>query len=142
MAYGVSKVDVWMAEIADEAGAMDRVLGAIAQAGGNLECVIGRRKPDKPGFGQVFVSPVKGKKVQDAAKAAGMVPADMVTLRVETPNKPGKGHDVMRAIAAAGVNVRGISMIAVGTKAVAYVGLDSKDDAERAIKAVKAAGKK
>ena len=141
MPFDVSKVDVWAAEIPDQAGALDRLLAALADAGANLECVIGRREKAKPGTGQVFISPVKGKKAQDTARAVGLAPADMVTLRVEGSNKPGTGHALMAAIAAAGVNVRGISAVSLGTKSVAYIGLDSKDDADKAIKAIRAAGK-
>ena len=142
MALKVTKADVWVAEIADEPGAMDRVLGAVAGAGGDLECLIGRRRHDLPGKGQVFVSPIKGKKVQQAAREAGLAPAsDMVTLRIEGPNKVGMAHVVMGAVADAGVNVRGISAMGMGNKTVAYVGLDSSADAERAIKAIRRAAK-
>jgi hypothetical protein len=140
MAYEVTKVDVWATEIEDKAGELDRVLAALADAGANLECVIGRREPGKPGMGQVFVSPIADAKVKKAAKAVGLAPADMITLRIEAPNKPGKAHDIMDAISQANINVRGFSMIGLGNKAVAYVGLDSKADADKAIRAIRDIG--
>jgi hypothetical protein len=142
MAIEVTRVEVWSAEMPDQAGALDRILGALADAGANLECVIGRRNPENPGSGHVYVTPIKGRKVQNAARAAGLKPAENIaTLRVETPNKTGQGHLVMRAIAQAGLNVRGVSAVSIGTKSIAYIGLDSREDADRAIKALKAAGK-
>jgi len=53
MPVSVSKVDIWTAEISDQAGALDRILSAVANAGGNLGCVIGRGSPAKPGSGHV-----------------------------------------------------------------------------------------
>jgi hypothetical protein len=142
MPITVNKVDVWVAEIPDEAGALDELLGALAEAGANLECVIGRRRHDRPNRGQVFITPVKGAKAQKAARASGLAPAKgMVTLRVETPQKAGIGHKIMQAVADAGVNVRGISAASIGTKAVAYIGFDSSRDADKAMKVIKAAGK-
>jgi len=142
MAIRVSKVDVWSGTMPDQPGALDAILASLAKAGANLECVIGRRQPHQPGQGHVYLTAVKGKKAQKAAEAAGLHRADNLgTLRVETPNKPGAGHAVLEAIAGAGVNVRGISAIALGAKAVAYIGFDSPEDAARAAAAIKAAGK-
>ena len=142
MALQVKTVEVWSGLMPDQAGALDRVLEALAAAGANLECVVGRRQPDQPGMGHVYLTPIKGKKVVAAAQAAGLAPVKTMTLRVEGPNKPGSGHAVMAAVAAAGVNVRGVSMIALGNKSVAFIGLDSAADAAVASKAIKAADKR
>jgi hypothetical protein len=143
MAINVTKVDVWMGEMEDQAGALDRMLEVLAEAGVNLECVIARRMAEKPGWGHVYLTPIKGKKAQAAASAVGLTPAsNMATLRVETPNKPGTGHAVMGAIASAGVNVRGVSGVSLGTTSVAYIGFDSPEDAAKAAAAIKKVGKK
>jgi predicted amino acid-binding ACT domain protein len=103
-----------------------------------VDCVIARRQPDKPGSGIAFMSPVKGKKVQDAARSAGIVPAMSIsTLRVEGSDKPGLGAKILRAIADVGVNLRGVSAAVVGNKFVAYFGFDNGDDAAKAAKAIK-----
>jgi hypothetical protein len=141
MAIKVTKVDVWAGEMEDRAGSLDRILGVLTQAGVNLEGVIARRTAEKPGWGHVYLTPVKGKKAEAAAMAAGMMPVSKTaTLRVEMPNKAGTGHVVMGAIAAAGVNVRGITAVAAGTTSVAYIGFDSAEDAARAAVAMKKAG--
>jgi hypothetical protein len=141
MAVTVTKVDVWAADLKDEAGSLAAVLEALAGAGGNIECIIARRRHDRPGTGQLFITPIKGAKVQKAAKSVGLSPAtDMATLRIETPNKAGVGQKVMAAIAGAGVNIRGISAATIGNKAVAYIGLDNKADADKAVKALRKIG--
>lgn len=142
MALDITKVDVWAAEIADRPGGLASVLDGIAQAGGNLEAVIARRQPDKPGMGVVFVSPIKGKAVQTAAKKAGLSPAtNIATLRIEGPDRAGVGHRILKAIADAGVNARGASALTIGNKFVAYIGFDNAADAASAAKAIKASEK-
>jgi hypothetical protein len=143
MALKVTKVDVWAGEMQDQAGALARLLETLAGARASVECCIARRQPDKPGSGVAFVSPVKGKKAQDAARAAGIVPAaNIATLRVEGPDKPGLGAKMTRAVADAGVNMRGLSAAVIGNKFVAYFGFDNPDDAAKAAKALKSVDRK
>ncbi len=142
MTIRVSKVDIWSGNLPDQPGGLDRILGDLAAAGANLECVIGRRHPQLPGHGHVYLTPVKGRKAQQAATAAGLHLATNVgTLRVEMPNKPGTAHVVLQAIADASINVRGFTALAQGAKALAYIGLDSPADAVKAAAAIKAATK-
>src|SRR5579863_2587443 len=111
MALKVTKVDVWAVEIRDEPGELARVLETISEAGGDIEGVVARRQADKFRAGVVFLTPVKGKKVQAAARAIGAEPGDgLATLRVEGGNSRGVGARMMRAIADAGINVRGLSV--------------------------------
>jgi hypothetical protein len=140
MAYKISKVDVWSAEIPDQPGGLANALEPLAAAGAQLECLIARRQPDKPGTGVVYLTPIKGKKPQDAARAAGITPAadKIATLRLEGPDSPGGGAAVCRAIQDAGINIRGLSGVKVGNKVVAYIGFDSDADATNAAKAIKA----
>jgi len=139
MAVKITKVDVWAADLQDQPGDLARVLEALADAGGSIECVIARRQSDRPGTGVGFITPVKGKKVQAAAQSAGLNNSGIATLRVEGNDKPGLGAALCRAIADAGVNVRGVSAAVLGNKFVAYFGFDSVPDADRASKAMKAA---
>ena len=143
MAITISKVDVWSATISDQAGALDQILAALAAAGDNLECIVGRREPANPGKGHVYMTPIKGKKAEAAARAAGLERAqNIANLRIESPNKAGTGHKIMQAIAQAGINVRGISMVGIGNKSIAYIGFDSPEDAAKATAAIKALNKK
>jgi hypothetical protein len=138
MALNVQRVAVWAGDLEDRSGSLADKLGALAGGGANLEFVIARRKPEQPGGGVLFVAPVKGKKVQDAARNAGMSEAaDVPTLRVEAPDRPGLGERIMRAIGDEGINARGFSAAAMGNRCVAYIGFDGSDDADRAAAALK-----
>jgi hypothetical protein len=138
MVLKVTKVEVWAAEMQDQPGGLAGILEPLAGAGASLQCVIARRRADKPGSGVVFITPIKGKKVLAAAQSAGInCAATIPTLRVEGPDKPGLGARMMRAIADAGINVRGVSALALGRQFAAYIGFDSAADAGAAAKALR-----
>jgi hypothetical protein len=134
----ISKVDVWAGDIQDQPGGLARVLSALAERGGSIECVVARRKSDGSGAGDVFVSPVKSRRMQEAAARVGLKQAsDIATLRIEGPDRPGLGGRITQAIADAGINMRGLTAAVMGRSFVAYFGLDSSDEADRAAKAIK-----
>ena len=141
MALKVTQVGVWRGDLRDAPGGLADALEAMARGGASVEFVIARRNDNQPGIGQVFVTPLKGKRAADAARAAGLSEASNVpTLRVEGADRPGLGSRITRAIADAGVNVRGVSAAVIGNKFVAYIGLDSNADAESAARALKSVG--
>jgi hypothetical protein len=134
MAYAVSKVDVWAGEIADRPGGLASTLEGLQNAGVNLEFLVARRAPDKPGTGVVFVTPIKGAKQKSAAGAAGLQTTDTHSLRVEGPDRPGLGTKMTRALADGGINLRGISAAAIGRRAITYFAFDSAADADNAVR--------
>jgi hypothetical protein len=137
----VTKVDVWAAHIEDRPGSLAKLLGALAGAGADLECVIARRDPSKTGKGVAFVTPVQGANVRKAAKAERLVPAEkLATLKVEGDDAPGLGSRIISAIAEAGVNLRGVSGAVVGRRFVVYLGFDGNADAAKAARVLKALG--
>ncbi len=143
MAMKVTKTDVWAVEIQDQPGGLAKVMEGIAGAGANLQCVIARRQADKPGTGVAFVTPLKGKKVLAAAAAAGFTETQRIaTLRVEGVDRPGAGAQIAKAVADAGVNLRGVSAVALGNKFVSFLGFDTWDDANRAAAALRALSRK
>ena len=71
MALEITQVEVWAATIEDRPGGLDEKLDPLAKAGANLEFVIARRTPNKPGEGVVFVTPIEGDAAVEAATAAG-----------------------------------------------------------------------
>ncbi|MBI4524782.1 MAG: ACT domain-containing protein [Deltaproteobacteria bacterium] len=138
MAYTIKKVDVWAGEIADRPGGLAEKLTALSEAGGNLEFLVSRRSPEKPGTGVVFVTPVKGAKEKKAAQAAGLATTDTLhSVRVEGPDRAGLGMKMTHALADAGINLRGVSAAALGRRAVTYFGFDSAADADNAIRILK-----
>jgi hypothetical protein len=138
MALQVQRSDVWAGDVSDVPGGLADMLGPLADAGASLDFVIARRDPSQPGQGQVFVTPVKGKRAEGAAENVGLRRADTVsTLRVEGPDKAGLGNRIARSIADQGINVRGVSAAVIGARFVAYLGFDNAEDADRAAQALK-----
>lgn len=138
MALKVNRADVWAGDLSDQPGSLARVLGAVADAGGSVECVIARRKDNSAGAGTVFITPVQGKRVQDAARGAGLSPASNIgTLRVEGSDRPGLGRRITQAVADGGISMRGLTAAVLGNRFVAYLGFDSTADADRAAEAIR-----
>jgi len=136
MAYDITKVEVWAGDMVNRPGTLARVLEAMAGGGADLEFVIARRVNDNTSRG--FFAPIKGKKQQEAAKDVGLQKAaGLRALRIEGPNKPGLGAMMTRAIAGAGVNLRGLSAAAIGKRSVCYIAFDSEEDAKQAGRVLK-----
>ena len=132
------RVTTWAAAIEDQPGELAAKLCALAVAGVNLEFLIARRAPDKPGTGVVFITPVEGAKQGRAAKAAGFHKADNLhTVRIEGDDKPGVGARLTQAFADEGLNLRGLSAAAIGNKFVCHVAVDSEADAAKAVRIVR-----
>jgi hypothetical protein len=140
MAYTIKKVDVWSAEVADRPGGLGDKLAALSDAGASFEFLVSRRSPDKPGTGVVFLTPIKGMKQKGAAQSAGFNTSDSLhSVRIEGPDRPGLGTKMTRALADAGINLRGVSAAALGRRAVTYLAFDSAADADTAVRTLKKA---
>jgi hypothetical protein len=138
MRVDVSHVDVWAASMDDRPGALAEKLDALAQADIDLEFIIARRAPDKPGTGVVFVTPIKGPRQIRAARKAGFEKTrSLHGLRVATGNKPGFGAELTMRLGNAGINLRGLSGAAIGNRAIFHLAFDSSDDASKAKRLLK-----
>ena len=138
MALNVTRVDVWAASIEDQPGGLAEKLEELAAAGAQLEFVVARRAPDKPGTGVVFLAPVTGAAQVRAAKKAGFEKTgSMHSVRIEGPDKPGLGARMTRALAGAGINLRGLSAAAMNKRCVVYLSVDSAADATKAMRILK-----
>ncbi len=138
MAYSVKKVDVWAADMVNRPGMLARALEALTEAGADMEFLVGRRATEKTS--RVFIAPIKGKKQKDAAKEVGFVPAvGMNALRVEGPDRRGLGSAMSRAIAAADVNIRGVTAARMGRKAIFYYAFKTPDETKSAAAALRKA---
>ncbi len=132
MALKVSKAELWSATIDDRAGGAADKLEPLSKAGANFEFVFARRTPEQPGMGVLFITPVKGAKLVQAAQAAGFGKSTtMHSVRIEGTDKPGVTALVMRSLATAGISFRALSAIAIGRKFVHFVALDSAEDAAK-----------
>jgi hypothetical protein len=133
MTLKVRKAEVWSATIEDRAGGAAAKLEPLSKAGANFEFVLTRRTPETPGSGVMYVTPVRGAKVVQAAQSVGLgVASTMHSLRIEGADKPGTTANVARALANAGISFRGLCAIAVGKRFVSFLALDSAEDAVKA----------
>ena len=138
MTVDVARVDVWTGEIEDRSGGLSEKIEAVSEAGANLEFVIARRTPEKPGWGQVFMAPLRGVAQARAARAAGMTKAlDVYTLRIEGPNKPGFGAAITHTVAEASINMRGLSGAGLGRRCAIYLSFDNSAETEKARRILK-----
>jgi hypothetical protein len=130
----VERVDVWAAGIKDEPGALARILAELQVAGADLDFVLARRAPEKPGTGVVFITPLNGdEEIHAAAELGFNVTSSVQCVRVEGNNAPGVGATLTGKLAEAGINLRGLSAGVIGTRFVLYIGLDSEADADKAV---------
>lgn len=128
------RVDVWAASIRDEPGALATMLDVLRDAGADLECIIARRAPDQPGTGAVFVAPLRGDEEVSAAAMLGFNITNSVhSVRVEGENERGVAAELTGKLAAAGVNLRGLSAAVLGHRFIMYLGLDTVDDADKVV---------
>jgi hypothetical protein len=137
MGLFVEAVDVWAAPISDRPGSLAEALKALRDAGADLQCIIARRAPDQPGKGVVFVTPLQGDQEIAAAAQVGFSASHTVhSVRVMGRDRPGIAATVTQKISEASINLRGFSSVVVGTQFIAYLAVDSREDADRVIKAL------
>lgn len=136
----VERADVWAASVKDEPGGLARALTALRETGADLDFIIARRAPEKPGTGVVFVSPLRGDKEVAAAGALGFnVTSSVHSVRVQGTNEPGVAAALTAKLADAGINLRGLSAGVSGSMFIIYIGLDSAADAEKAVEILRSA---
>jgi len=128
----VEHVDVWAATIEDRPGALAYVLAELREAGADLQFIIARRA--EPGKGVVFVTPLRGdREIAAAAQVGFNVTRTLQSVRVMGRDRPGIAAQLTRKLADAGINLRGFSASVIGTQFLAYVAVDSQDDANKVI---------
>jgi hypothetical protein len=130
----VENVDVWAATIEDRPGGLAEVLAALREAGADLQFVIARRAPEAPGKGVVFVTPLQGDREIRAASEVGFnVTRKVHSVRVMGRDRPGIAAELAQRLADGGINLRGFSASVIGTQFVAYLAVDSPNDANKAM---------
>jgi hypothetical protein len=138
MALQVSRVDIWAGSVQDRPGALAEKLTALAEAGAELQYVMARRAPEKPGTGVVFLAPLKGARQTQAAKRAGLHKSRSIfAVRAEGADKPGLGAQITAALGAKDINLRGMSAAVIGKRFVLYLALDGSTDATKAARVLR-----
>lgn len=130
----VEREDVWVASLEDKPGAMAEKLAALAEAGADLDFIIARRSPEKPGTGVLFVTPLReDREVREAATLGFSVSSHLHSVRVEGLNEPGIAAKLSGRISKTGINLRGFSGAAFGTRFVMHLAFDTTEDALKAV---------
>lgn len=142
MAFTVRKIKMRRAKVKNQAGALAQLLAPVAEAGLDLEAVIGYASK-KTGPVDVYCSLVDtSKKAGAAADACGFtVDEASPALLVEGDNGAGVLRKVAQAVADAGVSMRVCLALPVGSQFAALLGFDDPADADKAAKKIRAAGK-
>jgi len=134
----VERAEVWVASMKDKPGGLANKLAALADAGADLDFLIARRSPDKPGTGVVFATPLQGDAEIAAAADVGFTLASSLhSVRIEGDNRPGIGAQLTRILADAGINLRGLSAAVIGPRFVAHLALDTAEDATKTMALLK-----
>lgn len=141
MPVTVKKIILWRTEVDNKPGALASTLEPPAKAGADLKIIMGYRHPAAEGKATIEVFPIAGKKSVTGAGAAGLNAAPIPTLLVEGDNKPGLGHSIAQAIAAAGINTAFFVAQVIGRKFAAVIGFETEDDAKNATPMIKKAAK-
>ena len=127
----VERVDVWAATIEDRPGSLAKALATLRDAGADLHFIIARRT--QSGKGVLFVTPLRGDREVAAAAQMGFNVANTLhCVRVMGRDRPGVAAELAQKLAEARINVRGFSGSVIGTQFLAYVALDSLEDANMA----------
>jgi len=128
----VTRVGVWAVPLRDEPGSLANKLVGLREAGADLDFIICRRSPDKPGSGVLFVTPILGDREIEAATQLGFNTTDHVyAVRIEGPNRRGIAAELTEKVGASGITIRGFSAHVSGARFVALFGLDSAEDAAK-----------
>ncbi|QCP53400.1 amino acid-binding protein [Trinickia violacea] len=134
MELSVERVDVWAAAIDDKPGGLAKVLGVLRDAGVDLQFVVARRTPEASGKGVVFVAPLQGDSAIRAATQVGFsVSPSLYSVRVMGLDQLGVIAQLTQMLADGDINLRGVSAAVLGSQFIAYIAVDSLDDAEKAI---------
>jgi len=129
----VEQVEVWAAGIPDKPGGLAGVLTTLRDVGADLQLIIARRSPERPGEGVVFVTPIQGDREMVAAAIAGFnVTQKQHCVRVLGRNQRGIAAALAEELAGAGINLCGFSAAVIGPQFVAYVAVDSQAEADHA----------
>lgn len=139
MAINVKRITLWRREVEDRPGELAATLGPPAEAGADLQIVMGYRYTDGSRRGAVEVFPITGKKVVAAAQSAGLTAAAIPALLVQGDNKPGLGHAMAKAVAGARINIDFLVAHVIGRKYTAVFGFERDEDAKKAATVIKKA---
>ena len=137
MPVTVKAITLWRKEVENATGVLAGILEPFAKGGADLQVVMGYRYPGNETKAAVELYPIVGSKLNRVAKAAGLADSAIPTLLVEGDNKPGLGHAIAQALAAAGINLGFLVAQVIGRKYSAVIGFETAEDAKKAASLIK-----
>jgi hypothetical protein len=129
MGLTLRRITLWREEVDNTPGILAKVLGPLADAGVNLQVVMGF--PGNETKAAIEVYPVSGKKT-DTATSVGLSASTIPTLLVEGDNRQGLGKAIAEAIAEAGINLGFLVTQVIGRRYSSVIGFENEEDAKRA----------
>ncbi|NCC51089.1 MAG: hypothetical protein EOM20_07730 [Spartobacteria bacterium] len=128
-AYELTKKDVWFGIVKDKAGAMAEKLEELESLKTNFDFLFGR--PTKKGEAIFFIAPITGAAQARAARKAGLQKSnEYVNLSLLGPDKRGLSTLISKTLGDAGINMAGISGMAIGKKCRFYIAIPKADSAK------------
>jgi len=101
--FTVKKFPIWSTEMDDVVGATTGLSKCLLMPELTLRFALGRPQGNKPGKALLFLSPIKGKEQEEAAKNADIVfRPDVVGVEVQGPNRKGGNFKTDRRFSARG----------------------------------------
>jgi len=131
MAVTVKKIVLWRKEVENRTGILANALAPLANAGTDIQVVMGYRYPGQQFKAAIELYPVTGKKSATAAAEAGFSASTIPALLVEGDNRTGLGYATAQAIANAGINMDFLVAQVIGSKYSAVFGFESDADAAK-----------
>jgi hypothetical protein len=105
MPVQVKRITLWRKELENRTGSLASTLEPVANAGADLEIVMGYCYPGDRAKAAVELYPVTNKKTTAAAQSAGLAASAIPAVLVQGDNRAGLGHAITKAVADAGVNL-------------------------------------
>jgi hypothetical protein len=139
MAVSIRKITLWRTQVVHRPGALADLLEPLAQAGADLQIVMGYRVPNRKDRAVIEVAPVGTRRAARAAEKAGLARGGAPTLLVLGENRPGLANRIARALAESGVNIAFLVAQVVGRRYSAVFGFASEADLDKAVDRIRAA---
>lgn len=137
MALTVRRITLWRTEVDNRPGVLAKVLGPLADAGADLQVVMGYRFPGNETKAAIEVYPVSGKKAASAATSAGLSASTIPTLLIEGDNRQGLGKVIAEAMTEARINLGFLVTQVIGRRYSSVIGFESEEDAKKAASLIK-----
>lgn len=137
MALTVRRITLWRTEVDNRPGVLAKVLGPLADAGADLQVVMGYRFPGNETKAAIEVYPVSGKKAASAATSAGLSASTIPTLLIEGDNRQGLGKVIAEAMTEARINLGFLVTQVIGRRYSSVIGFESEEDAKKATSLIK-----